>query len=328
MIATSTTHPIELGRLQQDVHGLRGTLSLTLAPGKVGPGSSGIQWQRDLVQDLIRLRDHHKVDTVVTLLERDEMARYGIANLLQEARRLGLRTRHYPIPDRGVPDSTVALVKLVSGIIAEIRQGRHVVVHCLGGVGRAGTVACCVLVALGCPADEALARVRAIRIGAVETAGQEKFVRTFTFPAARRSRGKRTRDRSDVFTTRSLEGTDTQILGARDLTGVMQITWPEVGAERRVTLPGSVLLDTTTLLALEALASTHLGPAVGQALRALGPARPIVTRQVGGVPDAPGPDHLLASVAGPGDASAVSSASSGRPPRPPTTRPTRPGRPR
>jgi protein-tyrosine phosphatase len=46
-------------------------------------------------------------------------------------------------------------------------------------LGRTGTVLACYLVRRGLSADEALARVRAARPGAVETRAQEAAVRTY-----------------------------------------------------------------------------------------------------------------------------------------------------
>ena len=53
-------------------------------------------------------------------------------------------------------------------------------VHCRGGLGRTGTVAACVLIALHrYSANEAIAAVRAARKGTVQTSEQEDFVRLF-----------------------------------------------------------------------------------------------------------------------------------------------------
>ena len=44
------------------------------------------------------------------------------------------------------------------GMLSEVRSGRHVIVHCAAGIGRAGTAACSVLLAAGLslsrPSDE------------------------------------------------------------------------------------------------------------------------------------------------------------------------------
>ena len=53
-------------------------------------------------------------------------------------------------------------------------------VHCRGGLGRTGTVAACVLVALGDhSADKAIDAIRQARKGTIQTDEQEEFVRRF-----------------------------------------------------------------------------------------------------------------------------------------------------
>ena len=53
------------------------------------------------------------------------------------------------------------------------------VVHCRGGLGRAGLTAACLLVQAGMEPGEAMALVRKTRPGAIENSRQEKFVREF-----------------------------------------------------------------------------------------------------------------------------------------------------
>lgn len=52
-------------------------------------------------------------------------------------------------------------------------------VHCRGGLGRAGTVAAALLIELGETPREALRKVRAARPGAVETRGQERYIAAY-----------------------------------------------------------------------------------------------------------------------------------------------------
>jgi ADP-ribosyl-[dinitrogen reductase] hydrolase len=56
-------------------------------------------------------------------------------------------------------------------------SGGRVVVHCRGGLGRAGTVAALMLIECGESPERAIGRVRAVRPGAIETAEQERWVR-------------------------------------------------------------------------------------------------------------------------------------------------------
>jgi ADP-ribosyl-[dinitrogen reductase] hydrolase len=57
-------------------------------------------------------------------------------------------------------------------------KGQNVLVHCRGGLGRAGMVSARLLVESGVEPGVAIARVRAARPGAIETPEQEVWVKT------------------------------------------------------------------------------------------------------------------------------------------------------
>ena len=100
--------------------------------------------------------------TVVCLTERHELAdRYPefVAWLGHER---GARAVWHPIHDLHAP-SADAIAPLVDDVVARLRAGEGVVVHCGAGIGRAGTLAVCVLVSLGLDLDGALAHVAAHR---------------------------------------------------------------------------------------------------------------------------------------------------------------------
>jgi len=78
---------------------------------------------------------------------------------LQEAaaaRDLDVTYRRFPVPDMGVP-SPETMASILSFIAGEVAEGRKVYLHCLGGVGRTGTVAGCLLAGDGRDGDDALA---------------------------------------------------------------------------------------------------------------------------------------------------------------------------
>jgi len=58
-------------------------------------------------------------------------------------------------------------------------DGGAVVVHCLAGMGRTGTMLACYLVREGTPAGKAIRQVREKRPGSIETASQERAVYVF-----------------------------------------------------------------------------------------------------------------------------------------------------
>ncbi len=66
----------------------------------------------------------------------------------------------FPIPDHGIPRDPEALLELAGQLAARLRDGQRVLVHCAAGIGRTGTVAVCVLAALGLPPDDAWRKVQ------------------------------------------------------------------------------------------------------------------------------------------------------------------------
>ena len=174
---TSESDPIRVDYLPVEAVMLRGRIGVTLAPGRNDQGHFAL-WQRDLDADLARLRDVYRTGMLVSLVEDDELALIGIADLVERAQTLDEVLR-FPFADGGVPSSLDATAALVERIVERARDGRNVVIHCRGGLGRSGLVAACCLVALGHGAREAIAATRAARKGAIENLAQEEFVGRF-----------------------------------------------------------------------------------------------------------------------------------------------------
>lgn len=178
--STSETDPIRVDVVP--LAGLPGRLGLTFAPGKRGASSiSPVIWDRDLDADLGALRAAHGTDVLVPLLEDHEFDLLHVPDLVPRAEALGMRVRRFPIRDVSVPrpEEDAAFRALVEELHAHLADGRHVTVHCRGGLGRTGLVAASVLVRHGANAEDAIARVRAARSGAIETRGQEGYVRGY-----------------------------------------------------------------------------------------------------------------------------------------------------
>lgn len=172
---TSQSSPLRLDRVP--VAGRAGRLSLTICPGK-----KDAAWDRDLATDLGRLRAAG-VTRVVYLLEEAELRMLGIPDYPGALRAAGIAPHHLPIPDGGTlgEGGFDRMLDMVDLIRMRLSLGEHVVVHCRGGLGRAGTVAACVLVSDGMGVKEAIALVRSHRPGAIENVGQEAFVEGFGF---------------------------------------------------------------------------------------------------------------------------------------------------
>lgn len=178
-VRTSVTDPIEVFWVEAAAHGTPGRLGLTFAPGKHGPANAvGGAWRRDLDLDLERLREHHEVDLLVSLMEPHEYETLGIPDLFRRARAVGMRVRHLPIEDGCVPTAgqTTDVVKLVAEVRDALQEGRSVAVHCRGGLGRTGTIVALVVASFGHAPGDAIGIVRETQPRAIENARQEAYV--------------------------------------------------------------------------------------------------------------------------------------------------------
>lgn len=170
---TSDTDPLRIGWI------VDGRIGLTIAPGKRGPSESGAPWQRDLHADLLALLAA-RTSTLVSLVEDHELEMLGIGDLVHRARMLSLVVERFPIRDGDVPADASAVRRLVDAIVDRADRGETLVVHCRGGLGRAGTIGGCVLVALGHSLAETFELLRAARgPDCPETDAQRAFVARF-----------------------------------------------------------------------------------------------------------------------------------------------------
>jgi len=90
----------------------------------------------------------------------------------------GFEYRHIPIRDFTAP-TPKQIDEFVATLSDAQRSGSKVVVHCLAGTGRTGTMVACYLVYEGMTAKHSLEEIRRLRPGSVETAEQEEAVREY-----------------------------------------------------------------------------------------------------------------------------------------------------
>lgn len=178
-VAEDLDPPLRVDWLDADefADGRLGRLGLTFLPGKRGASMRypGRVYRRDLARDLEALR-LAGVGALVLLVEDQELARWGDPGIVDRGRAAGIVIHRHPIPDGSAPPSPDAMDAIL-GRLDVARDAGDAAVACMGGVGRAGTVAACALVAAGSSAAGAIERVRAVRHPtAVETAGQVAFV--------------------------------------------------------------------------------------------------------------------------------------------------------
>ena len=98
----------------------------------------------------------------------------------------GFEYLHLPVADMKAP-AVEDCRRFVDFVTERNEQGVAVLVHCVAGRGRTGTMLACFFVRQGCSPLESLERVRRLRPGSVETEAQEAVV--FEYAARHKVRG-------------------------------------------------------------------------------------------------------------------------------------------
>lgn len=154
-----------------------GVIGMTICPGKKRPASISGDWDRDLGSDLRVVHDWG-AKIVVTLLEDFEFEEVQVEALGEMVQALGMGWIHLPIPDKQAPGAGFSPAWAVAGplIHACLQRGGKILIHCMGGIGRTGTIAAQILMERGVPTEQAMAEVRRVRKGAIETVVQEQYL--------------------------------------------------------------------------------------------------------------------------------------------------------
>ena len=156
-----------------------GRVGITFCPGKYQADAMSGSWVRDLNTDLDVIEDWGAA-AVVTLIETQEIVVLGVTSISDAVTSRNMSWYHLPIPDVTAPNFKFEKQWLVLG--AELRDllsaGFDVLVHCKGGLGRAGMIAARLLIELGWKPEAAISEVRKVRPGAIETSDQERHLQT------------------------------------------------------------------------------------------------------------------------------------------------------
>jgi ADP-ribosyl-[dinitrogen reductase] hydrolase len=176
MKKTSLTHPLQIGAVSAGPE--FGRIGITFCPGKYDRHALSGHWDRDLAVDLDAIRIWG-AGAVVTLLESKELTLLRVERLGEEVWRRNMLWFHLPIVDVSTPDERFEQEWDAAGeqLRSILRRKVDVLIHCRGGLGRAGTIAARLLVELGMDPTKAIASVRTARPSAIETPGQENFIK-------------------------------------------------------------------------------------------------------------------------------------------------------
>jgi protein-tyrosine phosphatase len=198
-VRTSVTHPLNISWItpvddfvissnrkldKTDEYGI-GRFGLSSCPGKkvrlhTGPINGKAAISRDLDIDFKRLKSF-KISAIVCCLNDAELQYLGTPWKVysEKAKHYGLQIFRLPIIEGSCPESIVEVDRLMEKLVSVAKEGRNILCHCRGGVGRAGLIACCFLLKYGYTKKytDAIKIVRAQRSPqAIETRKQEDFV--------------------------------------------------------------------------------------------------------------------------------------------------------
>ena len=176
---TSESDPIRIVAVQATSG--HGRIGITFCPGKYQPDAMNGPWDRSLDRDLDAIA-RWGATALVSLITDREIEALRVPRLPEGVRERHMGWWHLPIPDAHAPQADFEASWAAAGdaLRDRLRCGFDVLVHCNGGLGRAGTVAARLLVELGVDPEDAIGRVRRARRGAIEVSDQEAHVRRCT----------------------------------------------------------------------------------------------------------------------------------------------------
>ena len=141
------------------------------------PATSGALWlcgKRVVTPDPIAaLERAGRADTIVCFNERAELEGAHPDYVAWLESNAGVAAVWHPIPDLHAPPLEEAQ-RVVADLVLRLDAGDGLVLHCAGGIGRAPTMAICVLIRLGMHASDAARLVAECRPTAGPEAGAQR----------------------------------------------------------------------------------------------------------------------------------------------------------
>jgi protein-tyrosine phosphatase len=161
----------EINCIDSSIINIKGKIGIGRAPG----------YGADRFDDFRSIKEQG-ISKIYCLQEEDELAYLGNGETIKQREdsmnELGIELIHSPIGDFRIPTPEQAK-RLSKMIMNDVIGGKSILIHCMGGLGRSGTIAACSLVHYGIKPDEAIKIVRTVRPGTLETDQQVEFVKEF-----------------------------------------------------------------------------------------------------------------------------------------------------
>jgi len=158
---------------------VKGKIFLTCFPGRNG---EKISFEEGIFLEELDNFSSQNFGTIVTLVEDKEFKNFCDKKFfVRKIYSHNMKWIHMPIVDLKIPDhkfmdkwqTTKVLLK------NDLIEGMNIVIHCMGGKGRSGTIAAILLIEFGEKNKDAIDIVREKRKGAIETKTQEDFILSY-----------------------------------------------------------------------------------------------------------------------------------------------------
>lgn len=136
-----------------------------MRPVHLPDGVSGELWLgpmlgrlRGFTEDMNELHEH-KITLILNLTPTCEIEEKAPAYAQALTDDMNIAIRRLPITDFGVPDDDTEFFDLSIHAAKVLRSGGRIFIHYAAGIGRTGTMATCVLLALGMTVTQAVSRI-------------------------------------------------------------------------------------------------------------------------------------------------------------------------
>lgn len=118
---------------------------------------------------------------VITLMPDSELAENQVSDMHARCAQQGLVWFHLPVADDSAPvaDFEAQWAARHDEILARLKAGERIAIHCKGGSGRTGLIAASLLVRLGLPLAQATAQVQALRPKALQHPAHVAWISAF-----------------------------------------------------------------------------------------------------------------------------------------------------
>ena len=158
---------------------VKGKIFLTCFPGRNG---KKISFKEDIFLEELNNFSSQNSNTIVTLVEDNEIEKLCDKKFfVRKIYSHNLKWIHMPIVDLKAPDHKFIdkwqTIKVL--LKNDLIEGKNIILHCMGGKGRSGTIAAILLIEFGEKHKEAIEIVREKRKGAIETIEQEDFILSY-----------------------------------------------------------------------------------------------------------------------------------------------------